>query len=484
MGFLVVFEVSKKQHYIFKSNKLKENIGASEIIEYVTEILPKELCKKNKGEEISSGGGSSILYFENREESRRFSEEYSIQLLKSFPSLEFFIASAKYDRDKDRIISKIRDIYGKLEEKKAKRNLYAYIMDFGVSEKCSSTRLPAVDRDNNRFVSAEIKSKIDMYNQKENDDEQYAIDIKDLGISKNDKSYIAITHIDGNRMGKRVNSLIEKFESKYTSENVREVNDQYLKEYKEFSEQIKIAFENAFERMVEVVKDNLESLKNAGLSINKNVLPIRKVVLAGDDVCYITDARIALECANIFIRELEKHYFQSEKITACAGIAMVKEKYPFFKTYELSEDLCKNAKGRIDDSKNQSRIDWHIVQGEYNNNLIEIRETAYVSNDGKELILRPLVVSKDFRNEQDSYTLFKEDMRVIRNMPHGKVKGMLKEMKKGERELDTYIEINKLYRVLGEHRLESKTGFRNNKCILFDAIEAMDYFVSIVGEEE
>jgi len=36
MGFLTILEVSKKQSYIFKSNRLRENIGASEIIEFVT----------------------------------------------------------------------------------------------------------------------------------------------------------------------------------------------------------------------------------------------------------------------------------------------------------------------------------------------------------------------------------------------------------------------------------------------------------------
>jgi len=95
--------------------------------------------------------------------------------------------------------------------------------------------------------------------------------------------------------------------------------------------------------MVETVEKNRENLEKEGMELKSSVIPIRKVVLAGDDVCYITDARIALECAYIFLRELEKHSVMGEKITACAGIAIVKEKYPFFKTYELSEELCKNA---------------------------------------------------------------------------------------------------------------------------------------------
>lgn len=39
--FLVISGFSKKQEYIFNTNRLKENKGSSTIIEYVTEDLPK-----------------------------------------------------------------------------------------------------------------------------------------------------------------------------------------------------------------------------------------------------------------------------------------------------------------------------------------------------------------------------------------------------------------------------------------------------------
>lgn len=162
-----------------------------------------------------------------------------------------------------------------------------------------------------------------------------------------------------------------------------------------FSNQIKIAFINAFQKVVDTIQANVEFLKEKGLNIKDGVLPIRKVILSGDDVCYITDARIAIDCAAIFLNELEKYKVLDEKITACAGIAMVREKYPFFKTYELSEQLCRQAKSSIPDDVNESRLDWHIVQGEYNNNLNEIRNTMYRTYDEKQLLLRPLIVSVD-----------------------------------------------------------------------------------------
>ncbi len=487
MGFLNVLEVSKKQYYIFKSNRLKENIGASEIIAFVTEKLPQELCTKNNGIPINSGGGSSIFYFENNKDSENFSKEYSLYLLKNFPSLEFFIAKNEYDPDKDSIIGKTSELYGKLENKKGKREQYSYISDFGICEKCSSTRLPAVKKDDfkKRYYSSEVKSKIEMYDKNQEYIKQFAVNLTDLGTSKNEKSYIAITHIDGNRMGKKIKILRDKYKDQYTSENAKKINEQYINELKQFSEEIKKAFENAFNKVVETVRSRSDYLRKAGLDLKENVLPIRKIVLAGDDVCYMTDARIALECAYIFMSELEKYKIIGEKITACAGIAMVKEKYPFFKTYELSEELCKNAKSSIEEDVCESRIDWHIVQGEYNNNLKEIRDTDYKTYDGKNLSLRPLVISKDTSGE-NHYLLFKKDIVKFGagNIARSKIKGMLKEMKKGEKQLDTYIEINQLFKALGTYRIGSKTGFVSGKCVLFDSIETMDYFIPLCTEEE
>lgn len=489
MGVLSVLEVSKKQYYIFKSNRLRENIGASEIIRYVTEELAEDYCRKNNGRLINSGGGKTVFYFDGKEYGRKFAKGFSLELLKNYPSLEFFISSIEYDPDKDPIIDKVDELFARLESKKASRTQYSYIIDFGITQECDSTRLPAVwsqyDSDEGRMIyySGEARSKIEKYGEMLKDKEQmkYALNFGDLGISKNEKSYVAITHIDGNRMGKKLKKLREKYKNSYTPENTREQNENYIKELQDFSNQIKTAFEKAFQKLVDTVQAKMDYLRDSGLNIKNNVLPIRKVVLSGDDVCYITDARIAIDCAAVFLNELEKYSIFGEKLTACAGIAMVRDKYPFFKTYELSEELCRAAKSSIPDDANESRIDWHIVQGEFNNNLNEIRNKECRTYDGKYLLLRPLVVSED-SEEYNSYRNFKKDMQIIHSgkVPRSKIKNMLKEMRKGEEHLDIYIEINKLYPLLGTHRERAKTGFADGKCVLFDAIETMDYYIPLV----
>ena len=279
MGFLSILEISKKQYYIFKSNKLKENIGASEIIAFVTEELPQEICEKFNGSILSSGGGNIILYFEDENNQKNFSKEYSKHLLKEFPMLEFFITSTEFNFNKSNIIEKIRELYIKLEKKKAKREQYSYIVDFGITKKCSTTKLPAVKKGkaSNEFYSLESLSKIKTYENNEEKFKKYAIEIKDLGISKNEKSYIAITHIDGNKMGKKIKGIRDKYQKKYNENNIKETNEEYIKAFNNFSEEVKNAFEKAYDKMVEVVESRTDYLIQNGLNIKKGIVPIRKL---------------------------------------------------------------------------------------------------------------------------------------------------------------------------------------------------------------
>src|SRR5690625_1300273 len=101
----VMYEVSQKQNYIFQTNRLLENIGASHIIREITErphIFLQLL--KNKGifeldqtevklpspEESIVGGGTATYIFDKKEDAKVFSRKLSSILLKHFPGLELF----------------------------------------------------------------------------------------------------------------------------------------------------------------------------------------------------------------------------------------------------------------------------------------------------------------------------------------------------------------------------------------------------------
>lgn len=151
---------------------------------------------------------------------------------------------------------------------------------------------------------------------------------------------------------------------------------------------IQADFETAFRQTVETVIAS-------GYAPDR--LPIRPVVLAGDDVCFVTAGNIGLECARVFLQKLsalENCRQPGQPYAACAGVAMVHKKYPFHRAYDLAEELCASAKrfgAEIDDQGRVSAMDWHIEFGQLKDGLAAQRED-YETEDGCRMELRPVVV--------------------------------------------------------------------------------------------
>jgi hypothetical protein len=145
----------------------------------------------------------------------------------------------------------------------------------------------------------------------------------------------------------------------------------------------------------------------------KNVVPVRPIIASGDDICFITYGQLGLESARLFIQYLQKESIQIKDnvhhFEACAGVAIVKHKFPFWLAYALADKLCANAKKRLQadsdiwskrlpeeqKSFDTSLIDWHIVTGgDLQLNIDEFRQTIYQNKDGSYLLQRPYYLQR------------------------------------------------------------------------------------------
>jgi len=102
---------------------------------------------------------------------------------------------------------------------------------------------------------------------------------------------------------------------------------------------------------------------NKEKELNNYRYPLRPVILGGDDLTIIIRADLALDFTSTFLKsfeeETEKQFDFLHKqfgingyekgITACAGIAFIKESYPLHYAIGLADKLCKDAKSFVKD---------------------------------------------------------------------------------------------------------------------------------------
>lgn len=512
MGKIVISEVSQKQAYIFRTNKQKENIGASYIIKAITEDIQKEFADKNHGKIIYAGGGKSLYYFEDGYDAMTFAKEYSLQILKKFIGIELFIASRDYNPKIDRATEKVAEAYRALGAKKVAREKSIRQVGFGIAE-------------NNYSLESEVKEKYakkgkrvgdellyeslagmsfsdvvdDLVNNDENDEKKAA--------KRDEKSYIAVVHIDGNSMGTRFSKLREKYDGQYTQDNLRneEINNDYFHECNEFSNEIKEVYQTAFKKMLEVIKKNMDADGEFPHRKEKE-LPVIPLIIAGDDITFLCAAEIALECVKVFLNKLEirQSKIDGEYFYGCGGVAIIRRHYPFFAAYELAEKLCANAKGQIRQYDNKkSAMDWHIVQGKCDD-LSEMRKQIYsIDNSDDRLYMRPLIVTGTPTSKcWEHYQNFMEAMKIISDggIARSKVKQLRNVLRRGKVYTGNFIQANNLKGILvsldqngrlnriknagkiGSGQpgdIQDSLGFYQGVCLYFDALEMMDLYYKL-----
>jgi len=188
-----VIDTTGIQKYIFGSNRLRENIGGSYLVQVATNEWVKECLReigqfyipdeeredfeahisKNKeiiGELVYAGGGNTVLLFRTEEDAENFTRKLTTKILHEAPGLNIVIAHQAFDWDNDSLQEVIDKnlIQEKLESQKRKPKASMQLLGLGVTANCNSTGLVAVDNskrygipvNDNYLVSREIVAKL------------------------------------------------------------------------------------------------------------------------------------------------------------------------------------------------------------------------------------------------------------------------------------------------------------------------------------
>lgn len=162
---------------------------------------------------------------------------------------------------------------------------------------------------------------------------------------------VAIIHADGNGLGLILNALKQALAGR------DDIGQRYLAIYRGFSDAIGDATRNAAQRATGEVL-----VPHARRSGTRLTLPARPLVQAGDDLNVIVRADLALEFTRVFLEAFEAETAIAlarwkqqaldgiavpglpDRLTACAGVVFCGASQPFASAYGLAEALAKAAK--------------------------------------------------------------------------------------------------------------------------------------------
>ena len=467
----MILEVSQKQAYIFSGKRLAANAARSAEIQYVTSsaFFERTAGALYREEEnlVNAGGGHTVLQFDGRERASAFARAVSGAVLRQFPAMELFVRQMPYLPEKTPG-ENLALLSEALEAKKERRAVAFRQPSFGV-ETLDPEFLRPVPLDQGGPPRIQLASAV-------RPPEGWTFPTKFEKLAGED-SFLAVVHIDGNGMGARVQRLCQRLGDGSW--------DACRAGLRRFSEGVQADFEQAFRDMAAAAARNCPEAKPD--------LPVRPVILAGDDVCFVAAGSIGLECARIFLQRLaeRRNCEDGAPYAACAGVALVHWKYPFHRAYRLAEELCGNAKRFVAAAtpahpERLSAMDWHIAFDQLRDTQEALRED-YAAEDGGRLELRPVSVAVPAGGPDTgirSYGFFREMCRALQTqketcsrVPFWKLASVLRQ---GEAETRFFLRGRDLGfapdgTALAGEIFRQVDGVR--RCLFFDAAEMMDHCV-------
>lgn len=441
--YLVLIDIAAKQEYIFSSNKLKDMIGASEIIAFASDVEKiKENCKEfnfeiSKIKDCFSGGGNAYLFFDKLEIAKEFIKKYSLYLLKTYPSLVPYLVPYKMSGDYQ------KDIAGAKDELDNIRNSFyplTHSLNIGFERLCPSSNIGV--NESGEFSNATASKRNMVENAKRfdkylaNKGYEFSNELDDIYIHNN--AFISVVHCDINALGEKVKKLDSKEKSK------------------EFSKQIDEIMQEAFEKMIDKLINHLDNdgfefkdikiTKDDFKKENKYYLPIRPIILNGDDFTFVSEGRLGVWLSKTFIKELEnasKKYFDS--LYASAGIVICKAKTPFSRAYQLSEELTSKAKALAKKDNSKSSLAFLILSNQVKSGLNYLEKTytsERLSGENKYINHEGYFINKNEKCKHYDFDDLLKLVKILNKMARSKMMKIRDLLYYSDKEsLKKYIEI-------------------------------------------
>ena len=560
----ILFDTRSIQKYIFASNRLKTNIGASFLVEsaFSRELLHVLRERFGEGEvddatwrEVESpdwtkmeqkcrigyiGGGNALVLFSEGttdEELVEVIQSFTKRLLWTTPGLRTGAARGEMVLEADGAyrVTRVKRADGEEEgiddlthlvrKLKAQQNLFFPAVSLpytGLTLSCEASAETAnaydVDdvRKESRFLSWEVKRKLLAARQKGgviapaeealldklrsilrtqalagetlppsrvramSDPEELARELQKYAFpsefeklgQRETEDYMAIVHIDGNNMGEKFRDCSTLTKRKNMSRAV------YWKTVLAFCT-----------LLANILGDYAAMQKHLSLEEaddGKMLLPIRPIVLGGDDMTFVCTAKYALSFTRTIMEALN-----DLGIDTCGGVSILPTAYPFFRGYEIAEQLCGAAKSKMRAMREEGSscwLDFAILHGEQPPTLEQIREQQYSGKCGA-MHFGPYRVDGDASTPEYVGNLIEAVRQLVQGegrMPMNKIKELRAVLAAGRHEHAQFMaQYHRLIASGGAMRLPEIAAWSSYRESLWqegrtpyvDAIEMIDFYV-------
>lgn len=497
----VLIDTVSIQKYVYASNKLRENLGASYIVDNIyaeslqttlEEVLgetfdlgrwksaPSEVLMSSEAppqfEVGYIGGGNALLFFASTDMAHQFIRQWTLRLLRDYPGVPTAVAQSD-DFDLANFHESLTNLFKTLTSNKNTYFPNRHLPKHGITADCTLSGYSAEIKDDGRYISRVSKAKlkaaaearqvvIQRYATVLGEDYYFPEDLDKLGQTEGD-SHLATVYIDGNLMGSKFQECTD------------------LVERRNLSIAVEKAVTKAFGKVLTEVKDRMPFFMDtqSGFRIHQDakrmLLPIRPIVIAGDEVTFVTDGRLGVHLAEVYLEALSSEPIEDgSPMTACAGIAITRTKYPFYRAYEVAEELCSLAKVNARKYPGTSWLDFHIAHSGMSGSIKEIRENNYTTPWG-DLHFGPYQLEDDNEHSLDSFKQALSELR--KNWSINKIKQFRTVLTRGDSACQQFLQAMKSKGLVLPEIRPGSTGFahkgwENKQTPYNDLIEMLDFY--------
>jgi hypothetical protein len=421
--FLVRIETSGNQAYIFATNRLRQNVGASELVlracsqwvlKAVADIVPgrtlwhdstKERVARlrdprrnpplgpgNPVEVVYATSGTALLLVDDPKVGRQIVASVTRQAVRDAPGLAVagVVVPVDFGGNRSGIHRARREAGSELSITRGRLAApESRFRQLPITAFCRTSGLPAsvfavpAGEEEPEEQSAVAQAKFAAWNlTHERIGHETCIHLRNhlvgtLTSLVNLEGWLAVIHADGNGVGGVLRRL---------AEGMAEQED-HVAALRDFSTGLELVALSAFDAALSEAVADVEKRRELGPD---EEIPLVPLVLGGDDLTVVCHGALALPFTISYLRAFQRESVVElgwalpsagnevpPGLTAAAGVAFVKHHYPFHAAYQLAEGLSGSAKLAKLHATGRSSVDFHVHLGSTGAELASIRRERH-----------------------------------------------------------------------------------------------------------